>query len=568
LTAFKKLEKHVLVSLQIRDLALVEKVDWTPREGFNTVTGETGAGKSVLIGAINLALGARADKTLIRQSAETASVEAVFKLKNQRLKNEIFKILDQAGIQSEEDEGEIIIKRTITNTSAGRQWINGSACTLNTLRTIGEMLVDFHGPHDHQSLLSASTQTSLLDSYAQATSLRQEVAQAWKQWREAEEFCQSLKTELGGRSAAFELLKDQMQEIERAAIRQQEDEEISARLAILSQSARLAEICHTLTEEIEESQNSIQTRLLMVRKLVRELAHIDNGSAAQNMLTSVESLQLTLQDLLNGVCHYAETLDADPETLSRLTDRYNLIQLIKKKYGPTLQDVLDFYQRAQAQISRYENREFELEAAEKKLQAAQKSYQEASAKLGAARKKAAPQLEEAIIRELRDLNFNQAKFRVQITDSSPGIYGNQQVEFLFSPNPGEGLLPLKAIASSGEMARVMLAIKTCLAAQDETPLLIFDEVDANIGGQTAVQVGQKLRQLGRHHQVLCITHLPQVAAAAETHFVVEKNSDSIRTKTSLRQINDKERVDELVRMLGGSPNAQKLAKTMLFETST
>ncbi len=555
----------MLVSLKIRDLALAEDLLWTPTEGYNTVTGETGAGKSILVGAITLALGARADKSQIRHGAETAIVEAVFEINNSLLKKHIFEILDQAGIEHN-DEPHLILKRTLTSSGTSRQWINGNACTLQLLRTVGEKLVDFHGPHDQQSLLSPTTHRQLLDAYAQAQPLCEEVTQAWRRWQQAEKHYQQLQSELEQQQHRIELLKEQVHEIEAANPQPQEDEYIATRLKTVAQAHRLAEICQMVICEIEDNPDSIQSRLKKVHKLLGELQKIDEGATALHMLNCLESLQLNLQELLQTLTNYSQTIPADPETLQQLTERYNLLQLLKKKYGPTLQEVIAYYQNACRQLTRFHNKDHELTTAHKECEQAQAEYFRAAKRLSNLRKNAAANLQTAITQHLRELNFPHASLSVQLTETPPHIHGLEHVEFFFSPNPGEGSRPLKDIASSGEMARVMLAIKTCLASQDQTPLLIFDEVDANIGGTTAVEVAKKLRHLGKTHQVLCITHLPQVAAAAQTHFLVTKEIHQNRTKISVTKIENQQRTAEIIRMLGGSAKAKQLAESLLSQT--
>lgn len=554
----------MLVCLTIRNLALVDHIVWKPGTGFNCVTGETGAGKSLLIGALGLALGDKVDKTMIREGATTAIVEAVFSLTSESLRTELHHLFDRVGVDFEPEQREVIIKRQITLDQPGRQWINGSAVTLTLLRDIGEKLVDFHGPHEHQSLLKADVQQRLLDEFAGASELAQQVLKAWKHARQTEADLKNLEEQISLSESELAKCKEALQEITDANLKENEEEEISIRLATATQGARILEICSQLANELDGAQGAFVEGLQKIQKLVRELRGLDPSHKTEPLSELAATLQTVAIELARSTGDYGEQIDTDPEQLSALSERYHLIQVLKKKYGQTIKDVLNHAKRASEKISRFENKDKELEAAKEAVQQAEQNYRRLAEKLSEKRRKAADLLSTRISETLLELNFNHAVFQARVQASDPSGNGLETVEFMFAPNVGEGLRPLKAIASSGEMARVMLAIKTTLAEQDSTPLLVFDEVDANIGGETSIKIANKLRELGSKHQVLCITHLPQVAAAAHSHYCVIKNESKNRTTTAITQLSDHERLEELARMLGKTnDSAKKLAKSLL-----
>ena len=558
----------MLTSLTIRDLALVDKLTWQPGPGFSSVTGETGAGKSVLIGAIGLALGDRADKTLIRHGADSASVEAVFSLPSGRLADKIQQTLDAAGIEIGKDSAEIILKRQISIAGQSRQWINGSATTLALLREIGEYLVDFHGPHEHQSLLNTSTQRQLLDEFAGASELSADVAKAWARACQYAKEYEWLSNQITLGQKELEELKYAYNEITQAALNDAEEEDISTRLSLASHGARLLEICASLTAHIEDSPQSIQTVLQQIQRLIKELCSIDGSPATEEIAALAFALQANTSELGSLVTRYADQIDSDPAQLAALSERYNLIQSLKRKYGSSITLINNRAKEAAEKIARYENRDFELAAALKNRDEASQEHIRLASQLSDTRKSAAKTLSRQVTTLLKELNFPQAIFEISLKSCTPGPHGFEEVEFLFAPNPGEGIRPLRAIASSGEMARVMLAIKTCLAAHDNTPLLVFDEVDANVGGETSLKIGALLKELGARHQVLCITHLPQVASAAHTQYLVGKKIQDGRTTTYLKRLDPNERLEELCRMLGASTSEARLLAASLMGTES
>ena len=553
----------MLVSLRIRNLALIEDLTWELGPGFNTLTGETGAGKSILIDALSLLLGERADKSLIRTGADACSVEAELTLADETRRKEIDTAL--AGIGAEPCEGStLLLKRSVSASGANRQFANGSPVPLQGLKSVGDLLVDVHGPHDHQSLLATEKQTELLDAYGKLAPLRAACAAASAALREIEKERAALELTESEREQRLSLLQHQVGEIKSAHLQPGDDERIENDYRAASHSQYILEQAGIVTALLGESENAALTQLAHVERALTAWQRMDNSIAEAESLN--RQAIANLQELLATVQTRAEQVELDPAQLHQLEERLNLVQSLKRKYGGTIEAVLAFGDKAQAQLTALESSAELLATLAQREKAARDVLEKAATNLSRARHKIAGPLGEKISQELRDLGFSKAVFEVGLSPVAPGPTGSDHVEFIFAPNPGEAPRPLRAIASSGEMARVMLAVKTTLAEVDEIPILIFDEVDANVGGETAGQVGKKLRGLGRSHQVLCITHLPQVAAQGQSHFAVEKKIKQNRTLTELTRLDGTARQRELARMLGGQTDAAlALARSLLTE---
>src|SRR6058998_2238606 len=548
----------VLTLLRIKNLALVEELEWQMGPGFIAVTGETGAGKSIIIGALQLLLGERADKSLIRAGADLCTVEAVFS--GTDLQN-LNPQLVEAGV--EPCENDLILKRTLSSTGTNRQFINGSPTTLSILKNLGDELVDLHGPHDHQSLLSPETQLSLLDSFARA---QEQLAEYRKHYRQLQTLLAehgALNTAETAREQELDLLRHQISEIKSANLVAGEEEEIEKRYKLASNSKRLIELASAVANKLSEADDSVLSQLAETQRLLRELEKID-GSIAEFSSAHAASV-VELSEIARSLSAYAEKLDLDSEQLTALEQRVSLFETLKRKYGGSIADVIAFGERAAERMRKIEGRDAELERLAKEIENVRAQMNRAGEALRKLRVKAAPKLSDTIRRNLRDLGFRQSEFEAKLSvleEARPN--GFDSAELLFLPNPGEPLRPLRAIASSGEISRLMLAIKSALAAQDSVPLLVFDEIDANVGGEIAYAVGARMRTLGRDHQLICITHLAPVAASASSHFVVTKDVVRGRTFSDLREVTGKARREEIARMLGGkSESALQLAASLL-----
>jgi DNA repair protein RecN (Recombination protein N) len=544
--------------LRIKNLALVEDLEWQLAPGFTAITGETGAGKSIIIGALQLLLGERTDKSLIRTGADACTVEAVFA--GEALQ-ELNRLLEESGV--EHSDGELIVKRSFSVAGTNRQFINGSPTTLGVLKKLGDDLVDLHGPHDHQSLLSPERQLGLLDGYAHTSATLREFEQVYRKLQALRAEHASLSTAEAAREQETDLLRHQIAEIERANLTADEEDEIATRYRLASNSKRLLELAAAISRRLAEADDAILTQLAETQRLLRDLEKIDPDKSA--LADAHAACVLELSEISQVLAKYAEDLDLDPAQLAALEERVTLFETLKRKYGGSVAEVIAFGERAAERMRKIEGRDAELERLSQEIEGARGEVERIGHALHKARSKAAPKLAENIRANLRDLGFRQSEFEVKLSaleEARPA--GFDAVELLFSPNPGEPLKPLRLIASSGEISRLMLAIKSSLAAQDAIPLLVFDEIDANVGGEIANAVGEKMRTLAADHQVLCITHLPQVAAAAETQFVVTKEVVGGRTHSRLSAVSGKARQEEIARMLGGkTDSALKHAATLL-----
>ncbi|MDQ3198197.1 MAG: DNA repair protein RecN [Verrucomicrobiota bacterium] len=548
----------VLSLLRIKNLALVEDLEWELTPGFTAITGETGAGKSIIIGALKLLLGERADKSLIRTGAAACTVEAIFAGDDF---SDLNRRLEESGVES--CEGELIIKRTFSLGGNSRHFVNGSPTTLGLLKAIGDELVDLHGPHDHQSLLAPERQLALLDGFAHADGTLREYQQAFRRWQVLVTEERALSTAEAVREEELDLLRHQVQEITTARINPNEENDIHARYRLASNSKRLIELATAISRQLSEVDNSVLNQLGETQRLLRELEKIDPGLRESSTAHAAAVIELT--EIARALDRYAENLDLDPEQLAQLEERVTLLETLKRKYGGSLPEVIAFGEQAAERMRKIEGRDTELERLWKDIAAAKQAVDRQAAALCKAREAAAPKLAKNIRKELADLGFRQSEFEAQIVPhEEPQLSGTESVELLLSPNPGEPLKPLRTVASSGEISRVMLAIKSALALQDAIPLLVFDEIDANVGGEIANAVGAKMRALAERHQVLCITHLPQVAAAAAAHFVVTKDVAHGRTFSELHGLKGKARQEEIARMLGGkTDSALKHAAALL-----
>jgi DNA repair protein RecN (Recombination protein N) len=557
----------MLTTLRIKNLALVPDLTLELQPGCNVITGETGAGKSIIIGALNLVLGERADRSLIRAGSDSCSVEAVFDVK--KLRAPLKSFLEENGLEPCE-ENQLVLKRTFTSAGTNRQFVNGSATTLNVLATIGEWLVDMHGPHDHQSLLHLAKQLAILDAFGGLENEREAFGKLVSRRAAIETEKSALVVDEKTYAQQLDLLRFQVQEIFSARLQPGEDADVEAKFSRASNAARLLQLSQAALDVLSENENSLLAQAGALGRTLQELQRVD--ASAAGLVELHAQAAGTWRELQSELSHYAEKVDVDPARLAELEERLNLLHSLKRKYGATLAEVIAFGDEAKAKLQTLESRDTELARLNAALAKLDTEMLRAGKDLSAKRRKVIPPLAKAVGKQLNDLGFKQSKFDVAITNRSEisdfksqiTQSGLDEIEFQFAPNPGEPAKPLRAIASSGEMARVMLALKTVLAAEDEIPVLVFDEVDANVGGETANAVGEKMKQIAANRQVLCITHLPQVAAPADAHYLVTKQIRDGRTISEISLLNKKERITELARMLGGQTDAaRKHAEALL-----
>lgn len=542
----------MLSLLKIQNLALVEDLAWELGPGLVGVTGETGAGKSIIVGALKLILGERADKSLIRTGTESCSVEAVFDLKNA---SAVDAILTGAGLNPL--DGESLIIRRVIGASTNKQFVNGSPVTSAMLKELGAYLVDLHGPHDHQSLNSRERQLEMLDGYAGLTSDAEAYRAAHLVWRQAVTQYDELAKSERASEQEMDMLRFQIQDIDTAALREGEEEEIAARHRIAANGTRLVELCGQVEARLGEGEGGVLSGMRDVSRLLHELEKLDPKLTAS--FQGFQSAYIELQDLEGTVRDYAEEIEIQPEELERLEERIHIIQMLKRKYGSSVAAILKFRDEADEKLGRMENRGEALEKLGQAVQNARAEVDRLGHGLSARRKQAAPRLAKDISTHLADLGFKRAVFEVSLSARpEPARDGLEEVDFLFAPNPGEPLKPLRLTASSGEMSRVLLAVKSALAREDSIPLMVFDEIDANVGGNIAEAVGRKMATLSGQHQVIAITHMPQLASLAQSHFVVTKEFAENRTRSTLREVAGAARVEELARMLGGRAESARL----------
>jgi len=559
----------MLTTLRIKNLALVEDLTIELQAGFNVITGETGAGKSILIGALNLILGERADRGLIRSGSDSCSVEGVFDIHG--LKAPLEKLLEENGIEPCQDF-QLILRRSLTSTGVNRQFVNGSPTTLIILATIGEWLADIHGPHEHQSLLQPARQLALLDAFGALEAARESFTELVLQRSALESEKKAWVLDEKTHAQQIELLRFQTGEIAAARLQPGEEEVVAGNFQRASNAARLLQLSRTALELLNENDSSVLNQAGMLGRMLNELQKLD--SSAKDLLSLHEQVVSILNDLQTAISHYAEKVELDPARLQEWEERLDLIHSLKRKYGGSINDILAYGENTESQLHKLEQRESELSRINSHIEKLNSQILRAGQELTAQRRKLIPRLSKAVSGHLAELGFKQSRFDILLTSTgetgtfeqsaNPASTGFDIVEFQFAPNAGEPARPLRAIASSGELARVMLALKTVLAAQDQVPVLVFDEVDANVGGETANAVAEKMRQIARKRQVLCITHLPQVAAPASAHYVATKQTKAGRTISTITLLEPAERISELARMLGGGTEAaQRHARALL-----
>lgn len=551
----------MLQSLRIRNLALLEEVELEFEGGFTAVTGETGAGKSILLGALSLLAGARVDKTIIRQGAAACEVEAALFFPDTRKLDAALEALDLPPC----DDGVLILKRSVPRDKAPKISVNGSLATLTALQELGEHWIDFHGPGEPRRLLKDGCQRELLDLFARNDDARAKYAAAYRAWR-------GLVDERERLLAAEKLSPDQI-EFLRAQLKKFDalelnDEAIAAleRDFNRQQSAQeIVQLAAGLSTGLS-GEDGVLGRVAALLREARQLEALDPASKA--LADRLQSASVELGDLDAEFSSLATSLNFDAEQAEMLEEKMNAWLDLKRKHGAKLEAVIAAREEMRRRLELQSDVEGSLAKLEKQIGDALKAAKKAAAELRATREKAGSQLERAAAKVIVQLGFKKADFRVRFA-ALPELaaHGDTGVEFLFSPNVGEAPLPLSRIASSGELARVMLALKTVLAAIDDVPLLVFDEVDANVGGEIGRIVGEKMADIAEKHQVLCVTHLPQVAAQAANHLVVTKDQSGDRASVAIEPIhaNRKQRIGELARMLGdrNAKSAQAHAEELL-----
>jgi DNA repair protein RecN (Recombination protein N) len=553
----------MLSTLRIKNLALVTDLTLQLQPGYNAITGETGAGKSIIIGALHLLIGARADRDLIRAGSDNCSVEAVFE---GMALPKVRQILEENGLEPCVDD-QLLLKRVLTAGGANRQFINGSPATLQMLAMVGRELVDMHGPHEHQSLLHPARQLDILDAFAGLGEMRRAFAGLMRRRSDLENEKAALIVDEQTYARQLDLLRFQTHEIAAAKLQPEEEARLGEEMQRAANSTRLLELSQEALALLGEQEDSLLLRAATLGRVLHALQKLD--PAAGELSEYHEQAMTAWNELPSALRRYTDGIEADPDRLRQLEERYNVLQSLKRKYGSTIEEVMAFGDEARRKLDNLEQRDTELARLNAELEKLNREIASAGSELSAQRRKAIPKLVKSAMKQLQGLGFAQSQFEVAITAAAtPGASGLDEIEYQFAPNAGEPARPLRSIASSGEMSRVMLALKTVLAAEDEIPLLVFDEIDANVGGETAAVVGEKMRQIARRHQVICITHLPAVAAAGHAHYVVAKRVEGGRTVSEITLLDADGRVREIARMLGGqSDTARQHARELLEQAA-
>lgn len=542
----------MLESLRVKNVALIDEAEVTFTPGLNILTGETGAGKSILIGSINLALGAKADKSMIRTGEDFAFVELVFSVTSLSQKER----LEEIDVFPEENQ--IILQRRILPTRNVCK-VNGETITNKTLKEIGEILLDIHGQHEHQSLLLEKKQAEILDSFCgqPLLALKEQLKELLVIYRTKKQELQALSTHGVDKEKELSLAQFEFQEITDASLRSGEDKELEQAYHKMSNARKITESILRAYELLNGGEG--ENILSLFSKGIGEV---------QSVISYDNALQVILEEMLNTedmimqaghkLEEYIRNFSFDEREYTQITERLNMINYLKSKYGNTMSEIISYANKKEKEIDKLMDLDNYRENLLNEYKKSEQKVLLLCQKMTDIRKNQAKSLSEELEQALLDLNFADVKFEIMLEQKSePGNEGMDTISFQISLNPGEPLKPLVSVASGGELSRVMLALKTVLAEKDQTETLIFDEIDAGISGRTAWKVSEKLGILGKKHQVLCITHLPQIAAMADTHFVIEKSKEKQKAITTIKPLKEKETYDELARLLGGDEFSKK-----------
>jgi len=558
----------MLKKLTVKDYALIDSLDVEFSPGLNILTGETGAGKSILIGALGLVLGERADTDSVRSGAKAAMVEAEFHLKGFSAIKKIFGELD---IDWSDD---LLIRREVSSAGKSRAFINDSPVTLASLKRIGDAVLDMHGQHEHQSLLYEEKHLDYLDGYARTWPERTLTGELFQQHQKIKSELEALRTREQLTREKLDLYNFQIKEIESASLIEGEDADLESEKTFLENSEKLFSLASASYQLLYQQDGSITEQFSALERSVEEVAGID--PRMEPTLKSISSVNDQIEEVARDLRKYRDGISFDPARLEEIRNRLDLIRTLKKKYAGrenSITAVLAHHAQIKSEVDSVEHGEEQIQKLENDLESKRQELEKSCLSLSAKRQEAAKKMSKEVVIQLKDLGMEKASFKVavsQIEDPAGLTVDNKKrvktessgidlVRFLISPNPGEELKPLAKIASGGEISRVMLAIKTILSEAEAVPVLVFDEIDAGIGGRIAEAVGVKLKEISSARQVLCITHLPQIASLAKSHYQVSKDEKNGRTTTSVNVLREKEKIEEIARMLGGS----KITETTL-----
>ncbi|MBC7361173.1 MAG: DNA repair protein RecN [Candidatus Aminicenantes bacterium] len=554
--------------LRIKNLATIEDIELDFDPGFTILTGETGAGKSIIIDALKLLLGEKASPDLIRTGKSEASVEAVFEITDRSQLPEDIEL---------EAESQLFLQRIISSQGLSKSYLNGVLVPLKKLKELSEKLIDIYGQNDHIFLLDNSNHLKFLDAFAEAGELREKVKQAAQKVRALIREKTELETKQKERAQRLDFITFQIKEIEEAELRPGEDDELLQERSILKNSEKIAQLVSSAIDISYESEESLIAGLKRVENIISELTTFFPELEAG--LGQLNDFSIFLRELVDNLIKLRDKYTPSPERLEEIEARLSWLERLKRKYGTTIEEILKYLERIKKEKEELEKSEEKLADLDREIQEAFAVYQKFARELSALRQEKARILEQSIEKELSQLAMARARFKVEFKPVKPSLedlstireLGSEEAEFLLSPNPGEELKPLRRIASGGELSRIMLAFKVLGKETERGKTLIFDEIDSGIGGKTADFVARKLQQLARHHQILCITHLPQIASAASSHFRIEKKTEKERTFTLVKKLKDRDRPEEIARLIAGSCLTEaslQMAKELLQQNSS
>lgn len=540
----------MLRELRIRDFAVVDELRLEFGPGLSVLTGETGAGKSILVEAVDVLIGGRPSVDMIRAGEGRAVIEGRFDVSDP---SGIEALCEEAGVDLE--DGWLILRRELRREGRNRSWVNASPSTTSLLRELGSRLLDLHGQHEHQRLLDRGRQRAILDAFGEHEALAARVATAWEDLRDTEGRLDEVRrTAREGRERA-DYLRFKVDEIDAASLEPGEDERLAGEAARLGHSEELIEISRGLHEALYESEDAVVERLGALGRHLRELVRIDQ--TASRFLELHETALHNAEELGRELGRYGDSVEHDPARLARVRTRLDVLYRLVRKYGESVDDVIEAGEEARRELAGIEGADREIARLEGERETRAAELDALSGELTAARVSAARRLEEAVMESFPALGFGKGRLEVVLEPlDTPGRDGAERVDFRVTLNPGFPPGPLSRVASGGEMSRLMLALKTALVAVDDVPTLIFDEIDAGVGGEVAHRVAERLVRVAARHQVLVVTHLAQIAARADAHYAVDKDVESGATRTAVRALPRAARVEELARMLGGDPESE------------
>ncbi len=536
----------MLQSLHVKNLALIEEIEVEFGDGLNILTGETGAGKSIILGSVGLALGGRYTKDMIHKGAEYGLVELIFHVVTESQ----IQTLKQMDIIPE--EGMIVLSRKLMDGRSISR-INGETVNISTLKAVASILIDIHGQHEHQSLLYKKNHLGILDAFAEEyiKEVKENVVDAFREYKKCKKALEEADIDESSRAKELAFLEFEVSEIEDANLKNGEDEELEQSFRLMENSRKIVDgIRAAYTYTSEENGSASENLGRAVRELSSVSEYDHRAGELYNQLSEIESL---LNDFNHDLSEYSESLEFSDEDFYETEKRLNEINRLKTKYGHSIDDIFTYCQKKKAKIVKLSDYEAYLDGLKKQLKGCEEKLEKYARKLSKLRKEQAVILEKEITEGLKDLNFEDVKFEIAFAEASAySAEGKDDVEFMISMNPGQPVRPLAEVASGGELSRIMLVIKSVMASRDEIGTLIFDEIDVGISGRTAQKVSEKMALIARSHQVICITHLAQIAAMADHHFLIEKTVALNDTTTSIRKLKETEIIDELARILGGA----------------